>query len=204
MRINLLLGAAIVALVPLGCANPAAEAPQAEVSEPTTVAPDRYGAGTIAIDGSRSSIGFVGSKVTGSHDGGFRLFSGEIVLGEGVTDSSVRISIDTRSLWSDNERLTRHLQSEDFFDVARYPRAVFESTAIEEAEGGGFFITGNLTLHGVTKQVRFPAAIELDGSGVKASAEFAIKRFDFGIVYAGKADDLIRDDVLIRLELAAG
>ena len=64
-------------------------------------------------------------------------------------------------------------------------------------------VTGNLDLHGVTKQISFPAAIEIDADEIRASSEFAIKRFDFDIVYPGKAEDLIRDDVLVKLNLVA-
>ncbi len=117
--------------------------------------------------------------------------------------SSVEVEIDTTSLWSDNERLTGHLKSADFFEVETYPTASFVSTAIAANEEGGYTMTGNLDLHGVTKQVSFPATIEVGVEEVRAKAEFAIKRFDFGIVYPGKPDDLIRDDVLIKLDLVA-
>ena len=70
-------------------------------------------------------------------------------------------------------------------------------------EGDGYSVTGTLDLHGVTKNISFPATIEVSDDGVRAQAEFVIKRFDFGIVYPGKADDLIRDEVVIRLDLQA-
>lgn len=196
-------------LVLAACANPAADAPQAEVSEPVvtdTMASTDDTTTTVAvlpIDTEQSSIEFVGSKVTGSHDGGFEQFSGEVELGETITDSAVRVVIDTQSLWSDNERLTGHLKSEDFFEVETYPEAVFESTEITESPDGGYELTGNLTLHGVTKQISFPAEITRTDDAVTANAEFAIKRFDFDIVYPGRPDDLIRDDVLVRLDLVA-
>ncbi len=196
---------ALLALAAAGCADPAADAPDAVVEEPAAepapaaeepVAADVYG---LSED---STIGFVGSKVTGSHEGGFKSFTGSVSLAGGTPEgSSVEVAIDTTSLWADNEKLAGHLQSPDFFDVAAHPTASFKSTEIVAAEGGGFTLTGNLDLHGVTKQISFPATIEVGEHGFSANAEFSINRMDFGIVYAGKADDLIREEVLIKLDL---
>ena len=64
-------------------------------------------------------------------------------------------------------------------------------------------MTGNLDLHGIVKQISFPAQIQITDSGFTAEAEFSIKRFDFDIVYPGKPDDLIRDEVLIKLNVSS-
>ena len=64
-------------------------------------------------------------------------------------------------------------------------------------------MTGNLDLHGVTKQIEFPARIKVNAELVQVEAEFSINRKDFGINYPGMADDLIKNDVLILLELRA-
>ena len=196
-----------VALLPLavGCADPAADAPQAVVEDSSTpMEIDESESGDLYSLGDASTIGFVGSKVTGSHEGGFEVFAGTIELVDGDPEgSSIDVEIDTTSLWSDNERLTGHLKSADFFEVETYPTATFSSTSITASEDGGYTVTGNLDLHGVTKQISFPAQIEIAEDEVRANAEFAIKRFDFGIVYPGKAEDLIRDDVLVKLDLVA-
>ena len=62
-------------------------------------------------------------------------------------------------------------------------------------------VTGDLELRGQKKAVTFPAVIKVAPDSVSVAAEFAINRKDFGIVYAGKADDLIREDVVIKLDL---
>lgn len=186
-------------------ADPAANAPAAEVSSPApaaTPAPETTAPTTTYAFAPESSVGFVGSKVTGSHEGGFESFTGEVeIAGDNPSTATVRVEIDTTSLWSDDERLTGHLKSEDFFDVATYPTASFTSTSITANDDGTHTITGNLDLHGVNKQISFPATVNMTDSGFTANAEFSIKRFDFDIVYKGKADDLIRDDVLIKLDL---
>jgi polyisoprenoid-binding protein YceI len=208
MRRNLFLsivGLSVVAL--FACANPADGVPEAGVAEPAAApGADHVNAGdgvALALDES-SSITWVGSKITGSHDGGFKSFTGGISLVDGdPTRSSVHVTIDTTTLWADNEKLTGHLKSADFFDVATYPEATFRSTAIQPANDGGFEITGDLTLHGVTKSITFPASIEVTDGSVSAKAEFVLMRFDFGIVYPGKPDDLIRDEVVVRFDLRA-
>lgn len=187
------------------CANPADNKPSAVVKEAATEQEESPGGKYLMItEGSR--IEFVGSKVTGSHDGGFKNFKGEVHLVDGRPEkSSIRVSIDTESLWADNEKLTGHLKSPDFFDVATHPMAKFQSTEIiKTGEGDAYTIVGNLDLHGVTKSISFPATIKVEGDQVFARSEFSLKRFDFGIVYPGKADDLIRDEVVVKLDLTAG
>jgi polyisoprenoid-binding protein YceI len=58
-------------------------------------------------------------------------------------------------------------------------------------------------LRGVEKNITFPATATMDGDAIKVQAEFDIKRKDWGIVYAGKADDLIRNEVVIKFDLTA-
>jgi polyisoprenoid-binding protein YceI len=156
------------------------------------------------------AIGFTGSKVTGSHDGNFKSWNGSVELKDGkaaggkleftVQADSVECDVGHTNDWT--PKLVEHLKSPDFFDVAKFPTATFKSTAIK-ADGAGFKITGNLTLHGVTKGVEFPATIKIDGKDIKGDAEFTINRKDFGIAYAGKADDLIRDGVVLKVHVAA-
>jgi polyisoprenoid-binding protein YceI len=216
VRISRHLSPALIALSAAfllsGCADPTEGKPEAVVNEyqqepaaePPAAASDEMGATeSYVITPDTSKISFVGSKVTGSHDGGFNEFDGEVTVVDGdPTKSSIVVDIDTTSLWTDTERLTGHLKSADFFEVEKYPTATFRSTSIEDA-GDHYVITGNLDLHGVTKNISFPAEIEVSEGAVSARSEFALKRFDFGIVYPGKPDDLIREDVLVKLDLNA-
>ena len=198
------LSVTVLALAAIGCADPAADAPDAVVQEPAAEpAPvAQQPAAEVHSLSEDSTIGFVGSKVTGSHEGGFKSFDGSVSLVGGTPEgSSVEVTIDTTSLWSDDERLTGHLKSDDFFDVENHPTASFTSTGIATNDDGTHTLTGNLDLHGVTKQISFPANIEIDEQGFSATAEFSINRMDFDIVYPGKPDDLIREEVLIKLDL---
>lgn len=165
-------------------------------------APPAAATKTLKADPAASTIEFVGAKLTGDHKGDFKTFTGEATVA-GTVPSSVKFSIDTTSVTSDAEDLTTHLKSPDFFDVAKFPKAEFASTKIEAKAAGdaNYEITGDLDLHGVKKSITFPAKITVDDRGAKGTAEFKINRKDFGIVYAGKADDLIKDEVLLKISL---
>jgi polyisoprenoid-binding protein YceI len=192
------------------CDNEPAEGKSvAEVSAPVVApaaAPAPAGAAAYAFSQDGSTLAFVGAKITGKHDGSFKVFSGTITVPEGdVTKGSVALEVDTSSVVTDTEKLTTHLKSPDFFDVAKFPKATFTSTSVtaDTSKGCTHLITGNLDLHGVTKSISFPATVRLTAAGVEADAEFAINRKDFAIVYAGMPDDLIKDDVLMKLTLRA-
>ena len=116
--------------------------------------------------------------------------------------SGSKVLIDTTSIWADNNRLTGHLKSPDFFDVAQFPTATFETLSITP-QATNSLVTGNLTLHGVTKQISFPASIQIASDSLDLIANFVLNRFDFDIKYAGKADDLIRRDVVLKLKIKA-
>jgi polyisoprenoid-binding protein YceI len=167
-------------------------------------APPAAAARTLKADVAASTIGFVGSKLTGDHTGSFKAFTGETTV-EGMTPKSVRFTIETGSVTSDDEKLTGHLKSPDFFDVEKYPKAEFSSTAIaiKSAAGGATHeVTGDLDLHGEKKSITFPATITVDDRGAKGTAEFKINRKDFKIVYPGMPDDLIKDEVLLKISLS--
>jgi polyisoprenoid-binding protein YceI len=205
---------ALSALLTLAaCQDPAKDAPKATVS---TAAPKSTGPvmpastttamGDYVIDAASSTIGFVGSKVTGKHEGKFEKFSGSISLSGGKAEGGkLTIDVDTASVKSDEPRLDGHLKTKDFFEVDRFPKATFVSSEIKAGgeKGASHTVTGELELHGVKKTVSFPVTIKVEGDTVTDTAEFSINRKDFGIVYAGKADDLIRDDVLLKLSLKA-
>ena len=194
-------------LVLIACPDPAKDAPKAKVGEatkPVVEAPAPKGEVEVvpfsAVD---SKIEWVGSKVTGKHEGGFRAFTGEIRLNAGQLEAStVTVRIDVDSLHSDSEKLSSHLRGADFFDAANHPTATFVLTALKTV-GEGHELTGTLTLRGQKKSISFPAKISVSDAEVTAQAEFSINRKEFGMAYPGKPDDLIRDQVLVRLDIHA-
>lgn len=212
MMIRTALFASLAALALAGCKDPAEGAAKATVGEakqpaaeaPAAAAPAATEA--LPISGETSKISFVGAKVTGTHDGGFKDFKGTIHLDPAKFEASrIEIEIDMNSVYTDNDNLTEHLKTGDFFLVSEHPTARFVSTEITPggADGATHTITGNLTLRGVTKGVTIPAKIEVTPEAVRATSEFALPRQQFGVSFAGQPDNLIRDDVLIKLDVNA-
>ena len=150
----------------------------------------------------KSAIEFVGAKVTRDHQGKFNSFDGSIEYA-GQDPSRIAFDIDLGSIETDTPQLTDHLKTADFFDVAKYPKASFVSTSIAPSSqpGATHVVTGVLDLHGTKKEVSFPVTAETTADGLRARSEFTIDRHDWGISYRGMVDDLIKDEVLIKLDL---
>jgi polyisoprenoid-binding protein YceI len=142
--------------------------------------------GVLALSADNTKIQFTGThsppKAPDPRVGGFAKFSGEAkVDAESKKLESVSVDIDTTSLFTPIQKLTNHLQTEDFFDVRKYPTAKFESTEIAPGEDGLVTIKGNLTLHGETKEVTIPAAVSITDEGLTLRSDFTISRAEFGI-----------------------
>ncbi|HEU4796121.1 MAG TPA: YceI family protein [Pyrinomonadaceae bacterium] len=206
MRSGVLMTVLLGLMLVAACGNPATNKSSAVVGEATKAgSPQPAGGQKYPITPQHCKIEFIGSKVTGSHNGSFQKFSGEIDYTGDPTTSRVSITMDTASITTDDPKLTEHLKTADFFDVAKFPQAKFESTAIKPGgdKGASHTVTGNLTLHGVTKSVTFPATIAATADAVTVNSDFSINRKDFEINYAGAADNLIRDDVVLKLTIHA-
>lgn len=186
----------------------AAAAPAAPAAAPAAFS---VPAGSTALTG---TVRAIGSKVTGSHELNFKEFTGYFAAKDGKAEggaigfevkvASLEEIVKERNEWVD--KFEGHMKSPDFFDVEKFPTATFVSTEIKAggdpaAAGSTHTIKGNLTLRGTTKETTFPATIAINGKDVTGKAEFSINRKDFGIVYAGKPDDLIRDGVVLKLDL---
>lgn len=205
---SLFLLSTLALLLPACQKSEISDKPAAAVSEgaaaPAETAPAT--GGTVAkVIKEKSRIEFVGAKVTRDHQGRFNNFDGSIEY-VGGKPSRIAFVIDTTDIWTDDEQLTGHLKSPDFFDVAKYPKATFTSTSLTEAPPGSpggatHILEGNLELHGVQKEVTVPVVAAQSAEGVRTTSEFTINRHDWGISYKGMADDLIKDNVLIKLDL---
>ena len=176
---------------------------------------------TYSIDSSSSQIHFVGSGVGASHPGSFRLSSGSLAVANNrVTSGSFVININSLALDEQNkavqERLHPHLLSADFFDVKRFPTAKFVITRIVPfqssmadssiVKGANFSVSGNLTLKDNTKNITFPAKIELTGNTLRATANLNIDRTQWSVNYKSEKsmkDKFISDLVNVRLEIQA-
>ena len=195
----------------VGCSNPADDVAKAEINEVPEQTPNVASSDTSSttakafVIGGDSTIHFLGSKaIGGEQPGGFKSFVGQLNVADGkLVAKGSKIVIDMDSTWTKaGDRLTNHLKNEDFFDVPKFPTSSFSATNIE-ADGAAQKVTGNLTLHGVTQSISFPATVQVSDEKVSLQAEFAINRFDFGIEFPGQADNLIRKEVVLTLDVQA-
>jgi polyisoprenoid-binding protein YceI len=178
------------------------DAPQAQTGQAMDVA--GASGDPLVVDTARSELRWRAAKVTRAHDGGFHAFTGTVTV-KGNEVMGVNLVVDARTIWSDTERLTGHLKSEDFFEVETYPTAMFEADRIVAVDSANatHLVTGNLTMRGQTHSITFPATITTQGGAVRATADFIIDRTHWGIIYTGKADDLIENEVRLMFEVVA-
>jgi polyisoprenoid-binding protein YceI len=153
----------------------------------------------FALNGTNTTITFVGSKPEGKHDGGFKSVTGTAsVPGNDVTKLKITLDIDMNTLYADNPKLTGHLKSVDFFGVNSNPKSRFVTTKVEKA-GANYNITGDLTMIGQTKSITFPATLALTGDGLTLSSTFSIDRTQWGMKYGrGKIDDMVKLTVKVN------
>jgi polyisoprenoid-binding protein YceI len=151
------------------------------------------------LTGENTKIEWTGTKKDGKHTGGFKKVTGTCTCDGDPTKAKLDVTIDCDSMYSDDEKLTGHLKSKDFFDVKTNPTAAFKATKVEK-DGDKFKITGDFTLCGKTKAITFPATITEKDGAMTLSAEFKINRTDYGMNYgAGKVDD----DVALKVSVTA-
>ena len=195
------------ALLLPACSNPAADKSRAVTGEASSATPQSSAsAEKYVINPQNSKIEFLASQVTGGHHGEFQDFSGVIDYAGQPEKSRVNVTIDMASVKADADKLTEHLKTPDFFDVAKFHQATFTSNEIKPGgdKGASHTITGNFQLHGITKSISFPATISVTPEAINVESTFSINRKDFGINYAGAADNLIRDEVVMSLHIKAG
>jgi polyisoprenoid-binding protein YceI len=168
---------------------------------------------TWQLDPNHSNAQFVVRHLGISNvQGEFTKVTGTVQLDEqDISKSSVVASIDLSSVDTRVQKRDDDLKSEHFFDVAKYPVMSFQSTKISKTGDGTAKMTGNLTLHGVTKEVTFDVtgpskAIQaMGGTRRGASATAQINRQDFGLTYMSNklpgGDEMIGDMVTITLDI---
>jgi polyisoprenoid-binding protein YceI len=169
-------------------------------------------AANYTLDGAHSRVGFgVKHMMVTTVKGSFKAFTGTINLDDAdVTKSTVKVEIETASVDTGIEKRDEHLKSPDFFDVANHPKMTFTSTAVKK-QGQKLLVTGDLSLHGVTK----PVTLTVEGPTKEwtnpwgqvvrgASATGKINRKDFGLAW-GKVTEagavVVGEDVNLEFEL---
>ena len=176
---------------------------------------------TLIVDTTNSRIRFTGHGVGKNHPGTFKLSSGEVTINNNqVTGGNFIINIRSMDLEQKggmfDSKLHPHLMSGDFFDAEKFGTAKFEITKVDPyqanngdtsiVEGANFTVSGNLTIKDVTKNISFPAKIDLDNNRLTAKGKFNIDRRQWNMNYGNDktlGDQFISETVNIELDLAA-
>ncbi|BBH23754.1 polyisoprenoid-binding protein [Paenibacillus baekrokdamisoli] len=166
------------------------------------------------VDATHSSVDFtirhmMISKVKGT----FHTFDADIEANPSdLTTANIAFSVDLSSIDTRNADRDNHLRTGDFFDTENHPKLTFKSAQISKTDDDEYAITGEVTLHGVTRTETFSATFEGEGKdpwgNVKAgfSAKGSLNRSDYGLTYNAALETggvLIADEVKISLEIQA-
>lgn len=153
------------------------------------------------------------SKPDEGHYGSVKFKSGTVTVKDGVLESGSFVAdqttFESADLNDDPEskgKLDGHLKSADFLDVEKYPEAKFDITKVTKIQSGDFNteISGNLDFRGVPKNITFKANVKEEGDKVTIkSEEFKINRQDFGITFKGGGGAIIKDDVMLQIDVTA-
>jgi polyisoprenoid-binding protein YceI len=146
---------------------------------------------TWKIDSVHSEIGFkIKHLMVTTVKGKFSKFEGTIkTTDEDLTKSEINFSADVNSINTNNDMRDGHLKSPDFFDAAKFPTLSFKSTSISKKTDNDYLVTGDLTMHGVTKPVTFDAVFNGDSVNMNKNKVMgfeisgALSRKDFGLTW---------------------
>jgi polyisoprenoid-binding protein YceI len=168
----------------------------------------------LKVDVAKSILKWDAKKVTGEHNGTVGISSGSISI-NGSKIVGGEFEIDMNSIKCDdlkdagyNGKLIGHLKSDDFFSVAKNPKANFKITKATGSKGQ-YNITGNMTIKGITKSITFPATVTIGTDGITATAKIVLDRTLWDIRYGSKkffdsiGDKAIYDDFTMDLTLTA-
>lgn len=165
---------------------------------------------TFTVDKNHSMATFKIRHIVSNVIGQFRDFTADVNIDRAnPSKSSVELIIQVTSIDTGNANRDNHLRSPDFFDAAKFPTITFRSTAVTPKSKNEFDVTGDLTIHGVTKHITLPVAFLGFGKtdkGEKAGFEIEtrLNRKDYGVVWNQTLDEgglLLGEEVKISINL---
>ena len=169
--------------------------------------------GTWEVDAVHSSIGFAVKHMgIANVRGRFTEFEGTLEVGDDLASSSARGLVKAASITTEEEQRDEHLRSADFFDVENHPDITFESTSVEAIDDESTSVVGNLTMHGITQEVRLKVVVQgtdvdpwgKERAGVEAVGTLNRKDFDMKFNQAlGSGNALVGDKVRMSLDISA-
>jgi len=152
------------------------------------------------LDKAKAKIGFnVRHMLMSTVDGSFKKFEATIVSPKpDFSDAVFEVTIDAASINTDNEKRDKDLKSDSYFNIAKYPEITFKSTGVTKTGGNNYKVSGNLTMHGVTKPVTLELTINAHKPIADVKMTGTVSRTDFGIGSVPRA--MIGDEITIKAE----
>ena len=168
-----------------------------------------FAADTYTIDPAHTTFGFtVKHMMISQVPGNFDKFDGQIIYSPtDLANSKANVTIDVNSINTRNDKRDAHLKSPDFFDAAKFPSITFVSKKFTTTE-----IVGDLTMKGVTKEVRIPVTISgpvktmMGGQAIGITGSVTVNRQDYGINWNKTLDQgglAVANDVLVNVSIEA-
>lgn len=119
-----------------------------------------------------------------------------------ITKSSFKVSVNVKTIDTDNNTRDNHLKSKEYFDAEKYPEITLVSTRItySKSKKNLYYFTGNLIIHGITKQITFSFTATQKGNDYLFTGAFDINRLDFGV---GKSSAVLSNNVKVSLSVLA-
>jgi polyisoprenoid-binding protein YceI len=172
-----------------------------------------FAADTYTFDKSHSSVGFQVRHIFTNVSGRFTDYAGTIQVDRAKPEnSSVEFTIQATSIDTSEPKRDGHLRTADFFDVANHPTITFKSTSVKPNGKDNYFVTGDFTMHGVTKQITLPVTVLGEGKdpmgNEKMGLETAItlSRKDYGLNWNRALETggvLVGDEVKVQIAIEA-
>jgi polyisoprenoid-binding protein YceI len=172
-----------------------------------------FAADTYTFDKSHSSVGFQVRHIFTNVSGRFTDYAGTIQVDRAKPESSsVEFTIQATSIDTSEPKRDGHLRTADFFDVANHPTITFKSTSVKPNGKDSYLVTGDFTMHGVTKQITLPVTVLGEGKDPMGNEKMGLEtsitlnRKDYGLNWNRALETggvLVGDEVKVQISIEA-
>lgn len=166
--------------------------------------PDARAVEYNAVNATASTLSFTYTQMGSSVYGTFREFEGTLDFDtDNLATAHAALTIQLNSIDAGSSDADTELKKSAWFDTAKYPVAMFESTGVKARGGHHYVISGKLTLRGITREVDVPVELRSENAIGIFDGQLVLKRSDFKVGDGEFADTVVSDDINIRFRMVA-